>query len=69
VSSSAPDLDEGVSVTLVLPRRCVEWLDLESVRRKHALGQGKSSKAPIVVELIDREIAAQGKELATARKK
>jgi len=51
--------ESGVTVTLVLPRHCVEWLDLESIRRKHALGHGKSSKAPIVVDLIEREISRQ----------
>lgn len=59
-TQQAAAIDDGVTVTLVLPRHCVEWLDLESIKRKHALGHGKSSKAPIVVELIEREIARKG---------
>lgn len=50
---------DEIQITLVMPRRCVEWLDLESVRRKHALGHSKPAKAPIVVELIEREMARQ----------
>src|SRR3972149_1468242 len=57
VSTSQVAIESGVTVTLVLPRHCVEWLDLESIRRKHALGHGKSSKAPIVVGLVERGIA------------
>jgi len=50
-------ISEGVTITLVLPRRCVEWLDLQAVKRKHTLGQGKPAKAPIVAALIEREMA------------
>lgn len=53
-----------VTVTLVLPRHCAEWLDLESIKRKHALGHGKPAKAPIVVELIEREMASGRKREA-----
>lgn len=49
---AAVETDE-VSVTLLIPRRCAEWLDHEAVRRKHAVRHGKSAKAPIVVELIE----------------
>lgn len=64
-TQQAAAAEDGVTVTLVLPRHCVEWLDLESIKRKHALGHGKSSKAPIVVELIEREISRE----AAGRKK
>jgi hypothetical protein len=58
--STEPAVD-SVAMTLVLPRRCAEWLDLESVRRKHALGHGKPAKSPIVVDLIEREMARRDK--------
>ncbi len=48
--------DDTVSVTLRLPRRCVEWLDIQAVKRKYRSGSSKAAKAPIVVELIDRAI-------------
>ena len=68
VSTTQAAIESGVAVTLVLPRHCVEWLDLESIRRKHALGHGKSSKAPIVVDLIEREIARQSEGERQSRK-
>ena len=68
VSTPTMATETGVTVTLVLPRHCVEWLDLESIRRKHALGHGKSSKAPIVVGLIEREIARQSEGQRESRK-
>jgi Bacterial regulatory protein, Fis family len=47
------------TLTLTLPRRCIEWLDIEAVKRKHLAGNSKAAKSPIVVELIEREMAAR----------
>jgi hypothetical protein len=59
--NSAPQVKEHVLVTVKLPRRCAEWLDLQAVRRKHATGAGnKASKAPIMEELIDKAMREEG---------
>jgi hypothetical protein len=59
VSTAPTVIDEEVTVTLRLPRRCVEWLDVEAVKRKYASGQSKAAKAPIVVEMIERAMAGE----------
>jgi hypothetical protein len=46
-----------ITLTLKLPRHCVEWLDVEAVKRKYRSGSSKAAKAPIVVELIERAMA------------
>lgn len=40
-------------VLLDLPRRCVDWLEREALRRKQEQGRSRMAKSPIVVELID----------------
>jgi len=66
VSTASAVEEEEVAVTLMLPRRCVEWLDVEAVRRKHASGQSKAAKAPIVAEMIERAMATGEKAKAKA---
>ncbi len=55
-------VDDTVTVTLNLPRECVEWLDVEAIRRKYASHSSKAAKAPIVVELIREEIKRREKK-------
>lgn len=44
--------DEVVSVTLDLPKTCVEWIELEAVRWKHRTGARHPAKSPVVADLI-----------------
>lgn len=44
--------DEVVSVTLDLPKACVEWLELAAVRWKHRTGARHPAKSPVVADLI-----------------
>lgn len=48
---------DAVTVTLSMPRRCAEWLDVKGARRRYSAG--RAGKSPIVVELIEREMAAE----------
>ena len=44
--------EDVVSVTLDLPKTCVEWIELEAVRWKHRTGARHPAKSPIVADLI-----------------
>ena len=46
--------DETVTRILIpIPKRCLDWLEREALRRKQEQGQSRMAKAPIIVELIE----------------
>lgn len=54
---SEPEEAESGAVARILiplPKRCLDWLEREALRRKQEAGAGRMAKAPIVVELIER---------------
>jgi hypothetical protein len=53
--------EETQRVAFDLPRSCLEWLDREALRRKHAAGCGHAAKSPIVIDLI-RQAMAEGSD-------
>lgn len=55
------DEPEIVRVAFDLPRRLVDWLELEALRRKQA-SRGRMAKSPIVAELIERAMATPKSE-------
>jgi hypothetical protein len=54
VNSTGEVTEDVVVMNLHLPRRLVQWLEMEAVRRKHAVGASKAAKSPIVAELIEK---------------
>lgn len=54
VNGTAEVAEDVVVMNLSLPRRLVQWLEMEAVRRKHAVGASKAAKSPIVAELIEK---------------
>lgn len=54
VNGTAEVAEDVVVMNLHLPRRLVQWLEMEAVRRKHAVGASKAAKSPIVAELIEK---------------
>jgi hypothetical protein len=54
VPATQPATTDGevLSVTLDLPKACVEWIELEAVRWKHRTGAPHPAKSPVVADLI-----------------
>lgn len=58
--STAPLMVEDAKITMELPKPMKDWLEKKALERKQRNG-GRMAVSPILVELIEREMAAEGR--------
>jgi len=51
--------EETAKVSLDIPKSCIEWLDLASVRWKHRTGAPHASKSAVVTEMLRARMAEE----------